>query len=578
MKSTKNKKNAVIFGQTNGFSVVMTALTKRNLERVGYTVKKTVCNYCPVPKDLTKVTDCGTAYATLFWGITFPNYDFQSLNAGDLVVIVNIPIGDDKIRYPSVSVTEGINRIKELSMKKIRVWIIDRHKNAVTLYGAARTAGATILISSSASTTHFGEPDKNSLFWGRIGAISVRDSGELPVTRLEERMANALDECVKDSAISLDRIIDAIIRDDVAWFFQFRSDIPEPDAVIRKKHVVAIPRLAKSNGFKQLSDACEKYKTEYAVGIIGESSSRRILVVTGWKSSALPAAFRLDKLDPRQDVRAFYDGQPYSKERFDEIIRVLDTSLEVPEKFEKEIPLKKSSWFYEDIAIFMRQIGKFGIPPYLTTHGWPHVENVLCHVRTLGSLYNLPNEKQHILEWAALLHDIGRGANMIYPDVSHDEAQEHHEVYSGNLIEEWFDRGAFDGLLTKEEKGQVVTLCRSHRQDSLLPEEKDLRFMSVLLRIADAMDVDKRRAQKNDRNQTYEEVTHDPEWRESSRPHWLGHRAIQSLRIYDDQHGITFELIVTNPKDAESTITRFRNEFLKMPGFHEEDIQVVTIE
>lgn len=177
MNSTNTKKNAVIFGQTNGFSVVMTAITKLNLEKDGYAIKETVCKYCPVPKSLTSVKDCGTNNAPLFWGVTFPNYDFKELNAGDMVVIVNIPIGDDKPRFPSVSADAGINCIRELTKKHVQVQIIDRHKNAVTLYGAARNAGATILISSSASTTHYGNPDKYSLFWGRIGAISARDPG-----------------------------------------------------------------------------------------------------------------------------------------------------------------------------------------------------------------------------------------------------------------------------------------------------------------------------------------------------------------------------------------------------------------
>ena len=393
-------------------------------------------------------------------------------------------------------------------------------------------------------------------------------------------MANALDECVKSEAVPLDIIMNAIMKNDVPWFFQFKSGIPEPEpnSIILKKRVVSISHLAGNYGFKQLGAACEKYKKDYAVGVTGESTDQRILVVTGWKSRALPAAFRLERIDPRQDVRAFYDLQPYSRERLDKIIEILVIPPHEPEKFERSVALKRSPWFYEDVALFMRQIGKFGIPPYLTTHGWPHVENVLCYIRTLGSLYNLSQKKQYILEWAALLHDIGRGAHMIYKDVNNDMAQDHHEKYSARMIEEWFESGSFAGLLTKEEKDQVVALCISHRRESDLPENEDLRYLSILLRIADAMDVDKRRAQKNDREQTLEEAKKDPAWRSSSLPHWLGHRAIQSLRISADRGEINFELIITNPDNAKSTIKRFREEFSKMPGFSQENIREIMVE
>lgn len=569
------KKTAILFGQANGFSAVMTALSSINLHNEGYDVPNPECRYVKIPEGKINASeDWGTANASLFWGATFPNYDFSKLKTGDLVVIVNIPIGEDRERFPDISFSSGIKKIAHLTRdQKIEVLIIDRHKNAVTAYGAAHKA-ANIIISSSASTTHYGIPNQQSLFWGRIGAISARDSGELPVTSMEEEMANALDVSVRKNP---KETIAAIIRNDVRWFLQFNTGIPEAESAEPAKQTVKILKLTDQFGFKQLGAACEKFQKKYGVGVTGQPPKQRILVVTGWKTDALPAAFRLGDVDPKQDVKAFYDPHPYSKNRLDSIIAALDVPIQELSSLKGPASLQRSNTFYEDVAIFMRHVGKYGIPPYLTTHGWPHVENVLCHVRTLSSLFSLSGEDLYLLEWGALLHDIGRGAHMIYDGVESDEAQDHHEKYSARMIQEWFDAGTFGGLLTKDQKDNLIELCLAHRRISNLPDNPGQQRISIILRIADAMDVDKRRAQKNDRGQTHEELQRDPQMRKSSIPFWLGHRAIQSLRIHATPQKIHYELIITDPDAAIGTIKRFREEFDKMPGFSQSDIQEIVV-
>jgi hypothetical protein len=391
---------------------------------------------------------------------------------------------------------------------------------------------------------------------------------------MEEEMANALDLSVRQD---LNETIEAILQNNITWFLQFNTGIPEAEKAEPAQRTVKVPVLEDQYGFKQLGAACERFHKEYGVGVTGKFPHQRILVVTGWKTDALPAAFRIGNIDPKQDVKAFYDPQPYSEERLESILASLDMPNLESETFKGSTQPQRSHTFYEDVATFMRHVGKHGIPPYLTTHGWPHVENVLCYVRTLSSLFNLTKDDLYLLEWGALLHDIGRGAHMIYVGVEGDEAQENHEKYSARMIQEWYDAGTFNGLLTLEQKDRIIELCLAHRRKSELPQNPDQQHLSILLRIADAMDVDKRRAQKNDRGQTYEELKKDPHMRESSHPHWLGHRAIQSLRIHATPRTIHYELIITNQKFAKDTVQRFREEFTKMPDFSQSDIQEIIV-
>jgi hypothetical protein len=66
----EHKKNAILFGQTNGFSIVMTALSLINLKKKGYRVQKPECRRIQFHEGEDHVTDkndWGTANAPLFW-------------------------------------------------------------------------------------------------------------------------------------------------------------------------------------------------------------------------------------------------------------------------------------------------------------------------------------------------------------------------------------------------------------------------------------------------------------------------------------------------------------------------------
>lgn len=192
----------------------------------------------------------------------------------------------------------------------------------------------------------------------------------------------------------------------------------------------------------------------------------------------------------------------------------------------------------------MRQID---IPYFLTIHGWEHIEHVIAYARTLGSLFDLTEEEQKILDWSSLLHDIGNGAAEMY-GISEDQAREDHHEYSFRMIHDWHKEGRFFGFLTDEEVGRIAELCRRHRKKCPLPTDPCLSRLCVLLKIADALDMDKRRAQKNDKGTYYSELRQSLP--EESDKHYRGHLAIDAIRVHASDKTIVFELITNNDEDA----------------------------
>ena len=118
MSVNKNdmKKKAVVFGGTDGHGVVMTGLSGRNLESEKFECRM-VCEFIFLPQNQTELFKkkfWGTGNAGLFWGITFPNYSFSDLKEGDLVIVVDIPLGVDD-RFPYLSLDGALKCIKDLT-------------------------------------------------------------------------------------------------------------------------------------------------------------------------------------------------------------------------------------------------------------------------------------------------------------------------------------------------------------------------------------------------------------------------------------------------------------------------------
>jgi hypothetical protein len=221
-------------------------------------------------------------------------------------------------------------------------------------------------------------------------------------------------------------------------------------------------------------------------------------------------------------------------------------------------------YLFSFISEFMRKVN---IPFFLTQHGWPHVQRVIANARTLGGIFNLTEDEMKILDFVALFHDTGNGANTYYPDagLSDKEARKRHHEFSFQMVREWHAEGLFEGVLSNEEVDVIAELCFAHRKKvdmmeenqwvKLLPFDERLRLLCTVFRVADGMDIDSRRAQSNDAGVFFEDL----DLPEDSVQHWEGHRAIEALRIIAGKE-LTFELVVTDSKMAEFQVREVTGE------------------
>jgi hypothetical protein len=512
-------RKAILFGGTDGHGAVMSIISERNLRNEGFEVT-TVCKYVVTKPGEPLPQNCGTGQPKTFWGITFPNWDFSGLSTGDAVVVVDIPLpvaeqGDKSL--PDAA-ERGLAKIGELTARGIRVVLVDHHKVTETLYGRARDLGAEVIVASTAMTTHYGEHDEFAERWGRIGAIVDRDPSVLPVSEEEELLADGLDGAVKRQVgkfpdlqdVGLQETLEIFRRGDEEEIKQYLlkhvGSVPEPERLEVHGNVVYAGTLEPRFGFKQLDIACRRTGKPYGVGL-NLSRGGAVVVVTYWKSQALPAALKLGLTSfighpSALVVPVASTGQPATPE---EAAATEAKAREIIERLNAEEPQgpnggagnSGAGGLYAHVARFLRSVR---IPFFLTEHGWGHVERVLAHARSLGSLFGLSEAQQRILDWAALFHDVGNGASSVYPELglSDEEARKRHEEYSARMIREWSAQGLFEGLVTPEETELVARLALAHRKTRPLPGDRDERFLTVLLRVADGIDIDARRAQRND--------------------------------------------------------------------------------
>jgi len=555
-------KRALLFGGTDGHGIIMTGLSERALKGEGFEVT-TVCSYIqPLPENEQEYADYGTRIPCFFWQYTFPYYMKNFVSDYSIVVIVDIPFPEPDNRCPSLSVDQIVEEMKSALEIVPRIVLIDHHKNSFTHYGKVSQVGAEVVISSSAMFTHYGKPDKFTHKWGRYGAICDRDDAVLPVTEEEEIFAARIDAAKTD----IEGCLNAIRQDDFSFFNHFSPDIPKPDTVMEYDSFLYIPRLAEGFGYKQLDQACRQYRKDYALGVSYQNPDNPvILLTTYWKSDNLPVALLLGMTRFRGHVTA--PNIDFSHEMVDDLISLLSH----PDKGEiKESGQILSNQFYSYVARFLRRVE---IPYFLTLHKWGHVEHVIANARTLGSLYGLSDEEQKILNWACLLHDIGYGIDRsICPDF--DEIHRRHHEFSEQMVRSWEKEGLFSGFLNHDEVSLIADMCLRHRKKMELPgKERD--HLYILLRVADGMDNDYRRAQKNDEGTLYSEL--DKHLNEDSRREWESHQAVLglSLNIRDDV--LTFVMIVRDREKAFVKIQDLERETEPLKRYYKIRIEIIDI-
>lgn len=558
-------KKAQLFGGTDGHGLIMTALSERALKSEGYEVS-TICSYnsnIPKPEEIVSPGDYGTKIPCVFWKYTFPYYVENSDNWFDLIVIVDIPFPEPDNRCPSLSIDGIIQKIELLINKGSQVIIIDHHKNSFTHYGNATKAGVEVIISSTSIFTHYGTPDDYSFRWGRIGAICDRDNAVLPIAKSEEILAARIDVAKKDVV----SVLEAIRRDDIPFFDKFSPEIPTSDEVRIFENLVYIPRLVDDFGFKQLGQVCEDNNKNYAIGISYQHPDMPvILLITDWKSDVLPVALKLGLTRFRGHENAL--NLNYTPELLDELINRFNS----PSNSGTVTGLddKPPENFYGYVAAFLKQVK---IPFFLTLHKWGHIEHVISYGRTLGSLFGLSEHEQKILDWACLLHDIGYGIERTN-DLEFEMIRTYHHEFSYKMIREWHGKGKFFGFLDDDEVLLIADMCLRHRKNMPLPGTgKD--YLYVLLRVADAMDNDKRRGQKNDEGVVIGELRGDlsPE----SIIEFDSHLAVEGLRLKMQGMLLTFEIVVNNMEKAAHKINDIKLEIEPFRKYFELNVEVVFI-
>lgn len=570
-------KRAVVFGGTDGHGATMTVISERNLEKDGYEVTR-VCELKQLKmgsnlgkNDLPE--DCGTRFPEYFWGFTFLNYDFSGLRAGDIVVVVDIPL-PIRVNLDFSAADEAIEKIGELREKGIRVVLIDHHKRAITHYGKAIEKGAEVTFSLGAEQyCHYGAPDAYSRFWGTLGAICDRDPSMLPVEADEmepfeerERYAAWIDLKKRDLPFLLETI-----RNDA------RESLTCPEATLRppasevEKNVTVVKRLTENSGYKELDAACACNDTPYGVGITHDCSA--ILVINYWKKlrpeeknriPALPVALRLAQHRERfghDTALTIKLGSPDCKEaeaQMDEIVKTLNSTRikrdTLPENREDAIDYIASA--FSDVPT----------PYFLTMHGWSHIETVLDSARILGMISGLTADEQTLLDWAALCHDLGNGA-VAYRDtygliVADDddgaEAREKHELYTVQILTEWNKMGVFRDIISGDDLRIISDLCYRHRKMSVLPKDPGASKLCSLLRVADALDKTRNRARYNDNGEPYSWVKE--KLPAESIKHWEAQRAIDAIRLHIEKDRIVFEFLVTDEENSTFIIDDFEKE------------------
>lgn len=535
---TGGRKVAIVYAGTDGHGVTMGVISSRNLRAAGFEV----ILECKWPE---------TGKPSQFWGETFLRREYSGVA---LVVATDIPLPEPDGTFPN-AVPDAIAKIRELAAAGTSVVIIDHHKVAETHYGEARRAGAQVVVTSSATTCFYGEPTLFSEKWGRFGAVCDLEDAVLPVTDEEELLALGIDAAVRKN---LPAAISAIERDD-AEYFRVLARLPEiPGEVEVLGQVSFASDLTPTWGFKQLSRLSSSRGTDYAVGVDCFNGFWRVIAITNWKRDALPVALKLGLTrfighGSAILVPVAKEGEPNGREQATakarEFVGRLNSSTGSGESGNGGHTL------FAYVSAFMRRVA---IPFFLTQHGWPHVQRVVANVRTLASLFELSERDRRVLDWVALFHDVGNGANTYYPTMglSDKEARDRHHEFSAQMVREWRAEGLFQGILSDEDCERVADISYRHRKKVPLPADAHEAMLCVLFRVADGMDIDARRAQRNDSGKFYEDI----DLPEDSVAHWEGHRAIESLRISAEGKGLVFELVVTNSEKAAFQVAEISKE------------------
>jgi len=473
-----------------------------------------------------------TATPRQFWLQTFLNYDFSYVSE---IVVTFMPFQPESDEERKLV----FEQIETLVDQEIRVTVLDRHRFFPVDYSTLREAGAEIVIDSTMITAFLGEPDDYTVRLSRLAMIINRDEAVLPVSDEELTTAYAL-----HYALTVDRngTINSLLAD------QFEPIEADPDygqAIIKVEQKVRfafnlVPRHPVANLLWMERHEESDEPPHYTVGI--EESAPGVFnvwVTTAWAQKAIPASILLNQNRITGHDKAFLYGHPHknlaaAKRASRSIVNRLNQELRPVTTKQKFTGLSTLA------ALVASMFQNIDIPPWLTEHGWPHEQRVFSHVGSVASLFGVSDKDKRLLQFAAVLHDLGYMAReaLNLPALGEQEVRDRHHFFSLKIIRRWEKEAMFENLLDKDELHTVKCLCFAHRKRTNLPKDTELAKLVLLFRLCDALDVTYQRAIYNDQGRHFTDLAENVFDSKRDPIHWNSHRAVLGIRM----------IVKSNPK------------------------------
>lgn len=188
----------------------------------------------------------------------------------------------------------------------------------------------------------------------------------------------------------------------------------------------------------------------------------------------------------------------------------------------------------------------------MNDHGPLHAQRVHALVGRLCALLPLSVYERDLICAASLLHDIGMAKD-----------RENHHLVSADLVRTLSEEGKLP--FTSVEAEIVSTLCEWHRREydaDAVHSELGIRtgVLASLLRLADALDLDYRRAEDYLRQEPVITHVHC-----AQAQHHLSVRSILGVRLYTSQMGTEVQLLVDQMAHAGLQLERLVDELLGTP-------------
>ncbi len=510
-----------------------------------------------------------TGTPKVFWLSTFLNYDF---NGVEEILITFLPFLPEK-KNEKEKVSKRISALRKSGVEKLTV--IDIHRFIFVDYKTLRDAGATVVVDTGFLTAFMGEPDEYTVKYCRLSMILAREKAVQPCTEEEEALADQLRfSLANDHQATRDRIRTDCLDGSNAIPNYGQSKVDFRGKVRSVLHLETGHPLG-SLFWYETNFPSEK-NTLYTVGIEPLASGQfAVWVLTDWQRNAIPASILLDsKMKVGHDNAFLFDI--FNKERkaqsaVNQIIQLLNQENKL------KTSRKRKRRFANLAVLIAWMFSKIDIPPWLTQHGWWHVQRVYSHVYTISSLFSLTEEQERLLFFAVIFHDLGYMVNQAlgkdYPDT---EVRKNHHLYSVEIIEAWEDQGMFEGLLSLDELEKVKLICERHRKKTGLTENPELDHLILLFRLCDALDTTYQRAIFNDRGQHYTELLETEFDMDRDPEHWDGHRAVLGVKMTSELlegevPSYTFQFIVTDFRLGGFKIEDLRAESFLLKKALEED-------